>query len=198
MQSYSHNNQTAVSSEVLVDSLLLPNAVIEGIVATLGLRISKDNLALLVDEVSHDTLQASGRKWKYEHCVDFEAFVHIVHDVRIQKIPRSAKKRDFLPIDPDTACKQGWDFLIMALLVYTCFSVPYTLVFQEESIGIFSSDLALDMLFMIDVGLSFVTAYSYQGVYITNLRTVGLHYMKTWFLLDFAGSFPFGKVVPLH
>jgi hypothetical protein len=58
--------------------------------------------------------------------------------------------------------------------------------------GVF--DLVIDALFLIDVVLNFLTAYTARGVYVTNLSMIAYHYLTTWFLLDICGSVPFDKI----
>jgi hypothetical protein len=43
---------------------------------------------------------------------------------------------------------------------------------------------------------SFFTAYWDQGILIIDRRRIVMHYLGHWFLIDFAGSFPFDKVSP--
>jgi hypothetical protein len=56
-------------------------------------------------------------------------------------------------------------------------------------------EVHLDILFCIDVAVTFCTAYVSRGVYHANLREISLHYLRTWFLIDFFGSVPFDKIV---
>ena len=113
------------------------------------------------------------------------------------------------PFDPDSTAKQTWDAFIMLFLLYTTFAVPYMLSFGEKpeseaeeaasiqpvwgAYEIF--DLFMDVLFCMDVCANFCTAIVIRGVYITNLQKIAVNYIKTWFILDFAGSVPFDKIV---
>ena len=56
----------------------------------------------------------------------------------------------------------------MLLLVYCSFSVPYSIAFidSDSSEGLTPieiSDLAIDLIFMIDISLTFVTQYNVKG-----------------------------------
>jgi potassium voltage-gated channel Eag-related subfamily H protein 4 len=88
----------------------------------------------------------------------------------------------------------------MIFLVFTCFAVPYQLAFETTSGHIITPynifDITVDCFFMTDVLANFVTCYYHEGQYVTNLRSIGIHYLQTWFLIDVAGSFPFDKVTP--
>ena len=107
----------------------------------------------------------------------------------------------YVPIDPETTWKQSWDAFVMLFLMYTTFSVPYMLAFgsdrdPREPLGAFDIyDICLDTLFCIDIVLSFFTAYTMNGVYERSLGLIVVHYLRTWFFLDFFGSVPFDKIV---
>jgi voltage-gated potassium channel Kch len=88
----------------------------------------------------------------------------------------------------------------MLLLLYCSFSVPYGIAFADNSSGgpmsvVDGFGLAVDILFMVDICFSFVTAIEIDGVYIRDLRSVAINYLRTWFAADFAGSFPFDTVI---
>ena len=58
-------------------------------------------------------------------------------------------------------------------------------------------DLALDLLFCTDIILNFVTCYADKGIFVADIRKIAIHYLRTWFFLDFFGSIPFDKVLSL-
>lgn len=62
--------------------------------------------------------------------------------------------------------KQGkrrvnWDLFIMVLALYNCINVPYSLAFSDEDDGtaLFTINLTVDILFMIDIIINFRTTY---------------------------------------
>jgi hypothetical protein len=96
--------------------------------------------------------------------------------------------------------KSMWDLLMVMFLLYTTFAVPYMIAFVDSSdprvLTPFDIwDIFLDCLFMTDIIINFCTAYYNQGEYVTDLKRIALNYITSWFPLDFAGSFPFDKVV---
>ncbi|EKX41175.1 hypothetical protein GUITHDRAFT_74855, partial [Guillardia theta CCMP2712] len=110
------------------------------------------------------------------------------------------QKRQKFPFDPDSTAKQAWDLMVMALLLYTTFAVPITLAFSSDSIsGQLSPyqvwDLCLDVIFCTDVLISFGTAYTHQGIYVTSMAKIARNYLKGWFWIDLPGSVPFDKIV---
>ena len=104
-----------------------------------------------------------------------------------------------LPIDPESVWKQTWDIGCMILLFYCSFSVPYGIAFLADSNGSISdmeiSSLAVDMVFMLDIIFSFLTAVEIDGVMVRKFRKISGVYLRSWFFPDFAGSFPFDTVI---
>jgi voltage-gated potassium channel Kch len=140
--------------------------------------------------------------------LNFEFFLSLACDLKRRKqlIMEKESARSMssltrvLPLDPESTPKQCWDFFCMLLLLYCSFSVPYGIAFADNSSGgpmsvVDGFGLAVDILFMVDICFSFVTAIEIDGVYIRDLRSVAINYLRTWFAADFAGSFPFDTVI---
>ena len=136
---------------------------------------------------------------------DFEGFISLLYEVMLLKevvLKKKIKKkiRTFLPIDPDLPAKQAWDIFVVILLVYCSFDVPYSLAFASDSVGLSWTPyeiwgLCLDGLLFLDIGLTFVTAIDDKGLMVTEFREIANQYMRSWFLLDVAGTFPFDYVL---
>lgn len=97
-------------------------------------------------------------------------------------------------INPMGTFRKRWDIGQVVLLTYVTFSVPYRIGFDHDTHPWefwFVFDLLVDVYFIIDICLSFRTAFHnalgdleyYPGQIIK-------HYMQTWLLLDLAGSAP--------
>ena len=139
--------------------------------------------------------------------LSFEDFVQVLAIARAEEL--EPDKTPNFPFDPESGPKQAWDFLIMAFLMYTTFSVPYMLSFGDntdrggdsDSITMWTFwdvfDVFLDVIFCIDIVVNFCTAYVSRGVYVTSMKRIALYYLKTWFFVDFFGSVPFDKIVML-
>lgn len=86
------------------------------------------------------------------------------------------------------------DILIFSLILYSVVTVPYRISFNdEEDIVIEIIDYITDSLFIVDIILSFFTAYYDKEENLVRNRTkIVENYLKTWFTLDFISSFPFG------
>ena len=84
------------------------------------------------------------------------------------------------PFDPESPSKQSWDLVVMLLLLYTTFSVPYALAF-----GGGGANLQVSMLRTIgNVQYGFMPAF-FQGLTDTNQRSMWFH--VTWYhLLGFS------------
>ena len=98
--------------------------------------------------------------------------------------------------------RQAWDWLILCLLLYSSFAVPYSLAFGAAPSGAGAplapadaADAAVDAVFLADVALTFATAcYDAQGGLVTDGRAIARRYARGWLLPDLAGSFPFDLV----
>jgi hypothetical protein len=109
---------------------------------------------------------------------DFDQFVSLLFDViKIQREHERAQIKDKwvfrgfkenFPIEPENTPKQLWDILCMIMLLYCSFSVPLSIAFPGESdSGSISSpqdyvELIFDIIFMIDIVLTFLTAFDNQ------------------------------------
>ena len=110
--------------------------------------------------------------------------------------------RRLIPVRPDSILKQTWDFIILSLLLYSSFEVPYSLAFNssddslDQRTSAFIFDVLLDVIFTTDVGICFVTGYyDAQGTLVGDLKIIARRYLSTWFLPDFGGSFPFDLII---
>ena len=137
---------------------------------------------------------------------DFRLFVSLLSDVL--KYERSDSRMPCwwpammfrLPIDPDSDAKQYWDLFCLMLLLYCSFSVPYSIAFisaEEAPDGLIDSEILMDSLFLFDILLSFCTAYEEKGFIVRDMGKIAKNYLRTWFLPDLAGSFPFDRILTL-
>ena len=125
-------------------------------------------------------------------------FLQERHDLQ-KKDSLIESSSDWFPLDPEAKGKQIWDAFVMLLLVYCSFSVPYSIVFMpSNSTGLTPmdySDITIDIVFMVDITLTFVTKIDIQGATEARLKNIAMHYLSTWFFPDLAGSFPFDFVI---
>jgi hypothetical protein len=157
-----------------------------------------------VHEVSKDTNDQSETEY-----IDFKLFAALLYDLfkYHQDLKKATEgrwsledlKRQF-PLDPDSKPKQTWDTLCMLLLLYCSFSVPYGIAFDsdepdEDNRVKESFEQVVDVVFMVDIFLNFITAWDNQGFMVRKFSLIAKNYLRSWFVPDFAGSFPFDKTI---
>ncbi|NXY87325.1 KCNH8 protein, partial [Alcedo cyanopectus] len=108
-----------------------------------------------------------------------------------------AKKSKFILLHFSTF-KAGWDWLILLATFYVAVTVPYNVCFigHDELSTTRSttvSDIAVEILFIIaDIILNFRTTYvSKSGQVIFEARSICIHYVTTWFVIDLIAALPF-------
>ncbi|XP_035385068.1 potassium voltage-gated channel subfamily H member 8 [Electrophorus electricus] len=105
-----------------------------------------------------------------------------------------AKKSKFILLHFSTF-KAGWDWLILLATFYVAITVPYNVCFigdEDLTRSTTVSDIAVEILFIIDIVFSFRTTYvSKSGQVIFDARQICIHYMTTWFIIDLVAALPF-------
>lgn len=116
--------------------------------------------------------------------------------------------------------KITWDWVILILVLYTAIEVPFVSAFvldeeraqykdnttnskshldffqtlkqrYPESYPLLYTDLIIDILFMVDILMNFRTTYVKEGeILITSPWKIAVHYLKTYFLVDFVAAIP--------
>uniref|UniRef100_A0A452HCV1 Voltage-gated delayed rectifier potassium channel KCNH4 n=1 Tax=Gopherus agassizii TaxID=38772 RepID=A0A452HCV1_9SAUR len=94
--------------------------------------------------------------------------------------------------------KALWDWLILLATFYVAVTVPYNVCFTgtEDSLtaarSTIVSDIAVEMLFILDIVLNFRTTYvSQSGQVVYDPRSICIHYVATWFFVDLIAALPF-------
>ncbi|XP_065799245.1 potassium voltage-gated channel subfamily H member 8 [Muntiacus reevesi] len=107
-----------------------------------------------------------------------------------------AKKSKFILLHFSTF-KAGWDWLILLATFYVAVTVPYNVCFignddLSTTRSTTVSDIAVEILFIIDIILNFRTTYvSKSGQVIFEARSICIHYVTTWFIIDLIAALPF-------
>ena len=88
-----------------------------------------------------------------------------------------------------------WDLFVIILAVWNCFVTPYTLVFDQaldDSVTIMTVDLILDLIFFLDIALTFRTTYfsSVTGDEIFETGSIAKNYLLGKFWVDLISCFP--------
>uniref|UniRef100_A0A8D0CYW5 Voltage-gated delayed rectifier potassium channel KCNH4 n=1 Tax=Sander lucioperca TaxID=283035 RepID=A0A8D0CYW5_SANLU len=96
--------------------------------------------------------------------------------------------------------KALWDWLILLATFYVAVAVPYDICFVSHDeasdyhslVSRSTSDIAVEMLFILDIILNFRTTYvSQSGQVVYDARSIYLHYCTTWFFVDLIAALPF-------
>ncbi|XP_026155967.1 potassium voltage-gated channel subfamily H member 8 [Mastacembelus armatus] len=106
-----------------------------------------------------------------------------------------AKKSKFILLHYSTF-KAGWDWLILLATFYVAVTVPYNVCFIGDDDDLTRSttvsDIAVEILFIIDIVFNFRTSYvSKSGQVIFDARQICIHYLTTWFIIDLVAALPF-------
>lgn len=94
------------------------------------------------------------------------------------------------------AFKTCFDWLILIATFYVAILVPFSASFRDkqnkEPIRTISIDVFVEIIFIIDIILSFRTTYvNKKGEVVTNTKSILTHYLKGWFICDLLAALPF-------
>jgi hyperpolarization activated cyclic nucleotide-gated potassium channel 2 len=157
----------------------------------------------------HELSKGANDQSENSEYLDYKVFAALLYDLfKLHEDNTRVREGRFeikdllcqLPLDPDSRNKQIWDIFCMVLLLYCSFSVPFGIAFdsvmQEQQNAIKDNfDFATDLVFITDICLNFITAWDNQGIVIREFSLIADNYLRTWFVLDFSGSFPFDRVI---
>ncbi|RLN89660.1 hypothetical protein BBJ28_00003799 [Nothophytophthora sp. Chile5] len=90
-----------------------------------------------------------------------------------------------------------WDVIIGVVVSITAVAVPFRIAFDvSDTLFLYVTDRASDILFVLDVIFSFCTTYvDDTGVEIVDRHEIRRHYLRTTFLVDVLATIPFDFVV---
>lgn len=100
-------------------------------------------------------------------------------------------------IYPNNEVKRNWDAVITLLLLITCMITPYRLAFSGTDPPFWLVvNMIVDLMFAIDIILSFLTAY-YTDEYelVDNRCAIAKSYLMSWFIIDFVAIIPFENII---
>ncbi|MBF0628675.1 MAG: ion transporter [Magnetococcales bacterium] len=99
-------------------------------------------------------------------------------------------------IMPDLLARKLWNYLILLATVWYTWTIPLFLV---PKIGIpvwsHSVDLALSIVFMMDLLLNFRTAVLVDGELLTNPKVIQSYYFRGYFSMDLVASIPWDLIL---
>ena len=94
-----------------------------------------------------------------------------------------------------------WDSAMVVVILLCVVMTPFQMAFPARGCVNPWSDpmelfnLTLDLVLLGDCVITFNTAIWVQGALVKKRRTVAEHYVRGWFLLDFAASVPFNHIL---
>ena len=103
-------------------------------------------------------------------------------------------------VEPFSKLRLSYDLLLFILVFYSMFNVPYQLAFYINQPKLpesgFLVNLLIDIMFIFDIVLSFFTAYyDFEEKLVKFYYLMALHYIQTWFLIDFLSGIPINSIL---
>lgn len=95
-------------------------------------------------------------------------------------------------VPADSQLRNAWDIIYDVLILYSLCTSTYYLAFQHPGIGLYVFDIFVWIFFVVDVILTFNTAYTDEDNHsVTSRRAIALHYLSTWLIIDIVALLPF-------
>ena len=104
-------------------------------------------------------------------------------------------------INPFGWFKKFWETFKFILLIYTLIYLPIKVTFLEDGLEddkrsfAYLTDKFIDSVFLVDLILNFFTPFTDKYDIATKHKTIAIHYLKGWFLLDLISLIPFEEIV---
>eukprot|EP00435_Cladocopium_sp_Y103_P023182 s1638_g5.t1 len=117
--------------------------------------------------------------------------------MRAQKTRKFVHQKPWYVMNPDTSTwATVWQGVVAAALMFVAFVTPVQVgLFELHLDALMVVSFCVDFVFLTDMILQFFTTYSRDTsdgiVWEVDLRQIALHYLQTWFLLDFITVIPF-------
>jgi hypothetical protein len=101
-----------------------------------------------------------------------------------------------LIIHPQHPCKVSWDVLISFLILYSALLIPFRVGFDVEAEGANNKfDIAVEIVFTIDIFLTFITGYKEQEALISDRCMIARRYISSFFFIDLVSILPIDYVL---
>ena len=97
-------------------------------------------------------------------------------------------------VTPDAKWRQGWDTLMICVLIYIGITVPYRLSFDSPAKGFYLViNIFSEIVLNADIVVSFRTAYfdPEKGTIVTDPKLIAHRYLRSWAVLDVPSATPF-------
>ncbi|CAD8093400.1 unnamed protein product [Paramecium sonneborni] len=101
------------------------------------------------------------------------------------------KRTKMIPFYPDDCFIVFWMNVVTLLQFCSCIIYPLFITFDDLEIDLQGIVMVLDIIFLIDILLTFLTAYIDEGSSLKiSTIDIAVHYLKTWFIFDLLSIFP--------
>lgn len=80
-------------------------------------------------------------------------------------------------------------FFIFLISLYIPFVFTFNIITSSGPLRYF--EFFIDIWFLFELIINFLTGYHNKGVLIVNRKLIALNYIKTWFTTDLISSFPY-------
>lgn len=120
--------------------------------------------------------------------------VNVLYSAEISEIIR---KQPLLPIDPDSIFKRTWETVKLLVLLYQCYYLPASISFLEgaDYISLYVIDKLMDIFFLIDICLNFITMVYYKYDLEKKYRNIARLYLQSWLFLDLIAIVPIDEIM---
>lgn len=89
------------------------------------------------------------------------------------------------PLQPNGKFRSIWETIAFAFIMYETIVVPFEIGFEiDVQNSLLTFEIVKDCFFLLDILLTFHTAYLYQGNMVTNHRQIAKNYLMSWFIPD--------------
>lgn len=108
------------------------------------------------------------------------------------KTTQTLKKHSRWLIYPNSQYRNVWNVCCVLCILYNAVEVPMNIAFTyEQSGGLLAMDIIIDLFFVADLILNFLTAYYDERLnLITSYKQISRRYFRSWFVIDLLGSVP--------
>lgn len=102
-------------------------------------------------------------------------------------------------VHPFSSWRRRFNYLLIVLTMFNALIIPYASVFEPlyERDAFFATNLCIDVCFLLDIGISFRTAFFRDGVLVTETKQISRRYLRGLFVLDLFAAFPYDLVTRL-
>ena len=98
-----------------------------------------------------------------------------------------------------------WDVLVLSALLFVCCWTPYEVTLMQEEVTeseqwrpLKRLNVLVDSVFICDMCLQFFLVYPQRTqrgtIWIFDRKKIAVHYLRGWFLIDFASVMPFDRL----